>query len=48
MAAGGDFNPVGWTDAAWQDGLGILPVPLKACGAMLATIAVGRPPSLRR
>ena len=29
IAAGGDFDPVAWNDAAWKDGLGILPVPLK-------------------
>jgi len=28
IAAGGDFNPAAWTNAAWQDGEGILPTPL--------------------
>jgi len=30
MAAGGRFDPVAWTNAAWLGGLGILPAPLKA------------------
>lgn len=30
IAAGGDFDPAAWTEAAWADGLGILPAPLKA------------------
>jgi len=29
IAAGGRFDPALWTAAAWQDGLGILPAPLK-------------------
>jgi hypothetical protein len=29
IAAGGEFDPAAWTDAAWKDGLGILPAPLK-------------------
>jgi hypothetical protein len=29
ICAGGDFDPVAWNELAWQDGLGILPVPLK-------------------
>ena len=29
ICAGGDFDPVAWNEIAWQDGLGILPVPLK-------------------
>jgi hypothetical protein len=29
LAAGGDFNPGAWTQAAYGDGLGILPAPLK-------------------
>ncbi len=28
LAAGGNFDPAGWTEAAWQEGLGILPAPL--------------------
>ena len=28
LAAGGSFDPAAWTEAAWQDGLGILPAPL--------------------
>jgi hypothetical protein len=30
IAAGGNFDPVAWTNAAWLDGAGILPLPLKA------------------
>ncbi len=29
LAAGGSFDPAAWTETAWQDGLGILPVPLE-------------------
>jgi hypothetical protein len=29
LAAGGDFDPAAWTEQAWADGLGILPMPLK-------------------
>jgi hypothetical protein len=29
VAAGASFDPVAWQEAAWQDGLGILPAPLK-------------------
>jgi hypothetical protein len=29
IAAGGDFDPGLWTQAAWRDGLGILPAPLQ-------------------
>lgn len=29
IAAGADFNPDSWTAAAWKDGEGILPAPLK-------------------
>jgi hypothetical protein len=36
IAAGGDFEPAAWTQAAWLDGAGILPAPLDA--------AVGRMP----
>ena len=28
IAAGAQFDPIAWNDAAWLDGLGILPVPL--------------------
>jgi hypothetical protein len=28
IAAGGDFNPSAWNNAAWRDGEGILPAPL--------------------
>ena len=28
LAAGGSFDPAAWTEAAWKDGLGILPAPL--------------------
>jgi hypothetical protein len=28
LAAGGNFDPAAWTEAAWQGGLGILPTPL--------------------
>src|SRR5579872_226170 len=43
IAAGGDFDPVAWTNAAWLEGAGILPLPLKddAVGRM-ADEAVGR------
>jgi hypothetical protein len=30
IAAGGHFDPVAWTNAAWMEGAGILPLPLKA------------------
>ena len=30
LAAGGDFDPLAWNSAAWLDGLGILPLPLKS------------------
>jgi hypothetical protein len=30
LAAGGQFDPVAWNEAAWSDGLGILPAPLRA------------------
>jgi hypothetical protein len=30
IAAGGHFDPVAWTNAAWLDGGGVLPLPLKA------------------
>ena len=29
IAAGGDFDPAAWNEAAWLDGQGILPAPLK-------------------
>ena len=29
LAAGGDFDPAAWSEAAWLDGAGILPAPLK-------------------
>ena len=29
IAAGGEFDPAAWNKHAWQDGLGILPYPLK-------------------
>lgn len=29
IAAGGEFDPAQWNDAAWLDGAGILPLPLK-------------------
>jgi len=29
LAAGGDFDPAAWTAGAWNDGMGILPAPLK-------------------
>jgi hypothetical protein len=29
IAAGGNFDPVAWTNAAWLDGAGILPLPLR-------------------
>jgi hypothetical protein len=38
LAAGGQFNPRLWNAAAWQDGAGILPAPLKLD-------AVGRVPT---
>lgn len=28
IAAGGNFDPVAWNNAAWQEGAGILPLPL--------------------
>jgi len=36
LAAGGDFDPAEWDRIAWQDGQGILPLPLKpeAVGAL--------------
>ena len=37
IAAGGVFDPALWTQAAWLDGLGILPAPLEP-------VAVGRLP----
>ena len=30
VAAGGQFDPAAWNEAAWCDGLGILPAPLRA------------------
>ncbi len=30
IAAGANFDPVAWTSAAWLEGAGILPLPLKA------------------
>jgi hypothetical protein len=30
IAAGGQFDPVAWTSAAWLEGAGVLPLPLKA------------------
>ncbi len=30
LAAGGNFDPIAWTEAAWKGGLGILPAPLAA------------------
>ncbi|MEX2173585.1 MAG: BatA domain-containing protein [Pirellulaceae bacterium] len=30
IAAGGNFDPVAWNEAAWDDGAGILPLPLGA------------------
>lgn len=30
IAAGSDFDPAAWTDLAWRNGAGILPVPLAA------------------
>jgi hypothetical protein len=29
IAAGGNFDPAAWTNSAWRDGAGILPLPLK-------------------
>lgn len=29
LACGGDFDPAAWTELAWEDGLGILPLPLR-------------------
>jgi len=29
ICAGGEFDAKAWTDAAWNDGLGVLPAPLK-------------------
>jgi hypothetical protein len=29
VAAGGNFDPAAWTNSAWRDGAGILPLPLK-------------------
>jgi len=29
LACGGDFDPAAWTELAWQEGLGILPLPLR-------------------
>lgn len=29
LACGGDFDPAAWTDLAWQEGRGILPLPLR-------------------
>ena len=37
IAAGGEFDPAAWNEAAWADGLGILPAPL-------APAAVGKTP----
>ena len=41
LAAGGDFDPAAWTQGAWNDGLGILPAPLKPT-------PIGTIPSLAR
>lgn len=30
IAAGGHFDPIAWTNGAWLDGAGILPLPLKS------------------
>jgi hypothetical protein len=30
IAAGGHFDPIAWTNAAWLDGAGILPLPIKS------------------
>jgi hypothetical protein len=30
IAAGGHFDPVAWTNAAWLDGAGVLPLPIKS------------------
>ncbi len=30
LAAGGDFDPAAWTQQAWLDGAGILPLPLQS------------------
>jgi len=37
IAAGGHFDPALWTEAAWKDGLGILPAPIEP-------VTVGRLP----
>lgn len=29
LACGGDFDPAAWTELAWQEGQGILPLPLR-------------------
>lgn len=29
LACGGDFDPAAWTELAWEDGQGILPLPLR-------------------
>ena len=29
IAAGADFDPIAWQEAAWMDGVGILPAPLR-------------------
>ena len=43
IAAGGEFDPAAWTAAAWNDGLGILPAPLKpALVGQLPQAATGR------
>ncbi len=37
LAAGGEFDPAAWTSAAWNEGQGLLPAPLKS------NPVVGRP-----
>lgn len=46
VAAGGDFDPVQWNTAAWNNGLGILPAPLKPepVGALPGPSATGLKP----
>lgn len=42
VAAGGEFDPAAWSEAAWEDGLGILPAPLKPTPiGQLPTAAAG-------
>ena len=43
LAGGGNFNPAAWSEAAWKEGLGILPAPLEsACVGRLREDLAGQ------